>query len=71
MDTTTLAIIRQDAQKAWDNADKNQRAGIRFGMFDKNLLKAAGYDSQKPAEEEKQFVLALMDCAKRDGGMRA
>lgn len=74
LDQQTIADINLNAQQVWDKATDNQKVGVRFGMNDVALLKAGGYD---PYERDKakqdmqhQFILALMDCAKRDGGMR-
>lgn len=51
----------------WETMDENERAGVRFGMFPLRKMKEAeaeGFGSHP-------LVVALMDCAKRDGGMRA
>lgn len=70
-----LNDVRQKAQTAWAGATENQKVGVRFGLNDVALLKGAGFDpySRDPEEQElqHQFVLALMDCASKDGGMRA
>jgi len=58
--------VFEAAQAAWDVMDDNAKHGIRFGLFPAELmchLEAQGFDSR--------FIsLALMDCAKRDGGLR-
>lgn len=51
----------------WEAMDENERAGVRFGMFPLRKMKEAeaeGFGTHP-------LVCALMDCAKRDGGMRA
>ena len=67
--------VRQKAEKAWAGATDNQKAGIRFGMNDVALLKGAGFDPYSRDQEEQdlqhQFILDLMDCASKNGGMRA
>ena len=57
---------QEDAQEAWSLMNANQRTGVRFGMFDIEVLRAFGYPAASRA-----FTLALMDCASRAGGMRA
>lgn len=55
------------AASLWIKLDKNQKAGIRFGMFplkEMAIIESEGFDSHA-------ICLALMDCAKADGGMRA
>jgi hypothetical protein len=47
--------------------NKNEKTGVRFGMFPHDKMMAAqaeGYDGHK-------LVCALMDQAQADGGMRA
>jgi len=47
--------------------NKNEKTGVRFGMFPQDKMMAAqaeGYDGHK-------LVCALMDQAQADGGMRA
>lgn len=55
------------AVELWTSFDKNQRAGVRFGMFPYAIMHAAeleGYNGR-------DLAVALCDCAKADGGMRA
>lgn len=57
----------QKAGEVWQGMNKDEKAGVRFGLFPADKMRqveAEGYDSH-------QFVLALMDQAKADGGMRA
>jgi PRTRC genetic system protein C len=55
------------AQEIWDGMDKNEKAGVRFGMFPYEKMMAA----EKLGYKGKDLAVALMDCAKADGGMRA
>ena len=51
----------------WQNLDKNAKTGIRFGLFpakEMATVEKEGYDAHK-------ICVALMDCASKDGGMRA
>ena len=57
----------QKAGEVWQGMNKDEKAGVRFGLFPADKMRqvqAEGYDGH-------QFVLALMDQAKADGGMRA
>ena len=59
--------VKEKAAKVWQGMDKNEKTGVRFGMFPQAKMKAAeaeGYDGHK-------LVCALMDQAQADGGMRA
>jgi hypothetical protein len=58
---------QQKAAEVWQGMDKNEKTGVRFGLFPADKMRqvqAEGYDGHK-------FVVALMDQAKIDGGMRA
>jgi hypothetical protein len=55
------------AQSLWVTMDDNEKTLVRFGMlpFDKMAVaEQEGYDGQ-------QLAVALMQCAKADGGMCA
>ena len=55
------------AQVLWNEMNVNEKTVVRFGMFPVEKMSAAeqeGYNSQ-------QLAVALMTCAKADGGMRA
>jgi len=55
------------AAHIWAAADRNERTGIRFGLFPAYRMqqaKAEGIDMHA-------LACALMDCARIDGGMRA
>jgi hypothetical protein len=47
--------------------DKSQMACVRIGMFPAEIMQAA----EKGGFNGKDLCVALMDCAKADGGMRA
>lgn len=55
------------AAQIWQGMNDNEKTGVRFGLFPA--------DKMRPAEAEgfygRKLVLALMDQAKADGGMRA
>jgi hypothetical protein len=51
----------------WDAMSRNERHGVRFGMFPAAPMAAAeaeGYDAQR-------IAVALMDVAEHNGGMCA
>jgi len=55
------------AAEVWQEMTKNEKTGVRFGMFPHEKMKAAeaeGFNGHK-------LVCALMDQAQADGGMRA
>jgi hypothetical protein len=53
------------ARLIWQSLNPSERHGVRFGMFPFDVMKAAlgeGFDGWL-------LGVALMDCAKGDGGM--
>lgn len=60
-------MAAQKAQTTWDGMDKNEKAGVRFGMFPAGKMEAA----QKEGFDGHALACALMDVASKDGGMRA
>lgn len=51
----------------WAAFDENEKTGVRFGMFPAAKISAAeaeGFDHHR-------LVVALMDVASKNGGMRA
>lgn len=72
MDETTRALVRAEAAKAWPTFTKNEQSLVRFGMFPAERIEALeaiiGKDTPGLCRE---VAVALMDCAKADGGMRA
>lgn len=63
MDDTTKAM----AAAMWSQMDNNEKTGVRFGMFPMVKLQEA----EKEGFNTKDICVALMDCASKDGGMRA
>jgi hypothetical protein len=65
-------ILKEKAQKAWDEMPKDDHTMIRFGMFPDEVMKlyepqidALDYLSKRPQD----FAVALMNIATSDGGM--
>lgn len=55
------------AAELWAKMDKNQKTAVRFGMFPSEIMEeadAAGFDTH-------EVCCAQMECATKDGGMRA
>ena len=61
------ATYQKKAQEIWDAMDKNERAGVRFGMFPAEVMR----DAEAEGYQGKELCVALMDCASKNGGMRA
>lgn len=69
------ACATSKVESLWVSFDKNQRTGVRFGMFpakpmlnaEKELI-ATGVPQR---DAGRLLTVALMECASRDGGMRA
>lgn len=55
------------AEFIWYSMDKNERTGVRFGLFPAAKM----VEAEKLGFDGRALAVALMDCAKRDGGMRA
>jgi hypothetical protein len=66
-------FTEQQAQEAaraeviWAGMDKNERAGVRFGLFPAGKM----HEAEKEGFDSHGLVCALMDCAQRAGGMLA
>lgn len=58
---------RAYAASMWLKMDKNEKTGIRFGMFPAAKMRAAEADGF----EGKDLCVALMDVASKNGGMVA
>jgi hypothetical protein len=58
---------QEKAAQMWAAFDKNQKAGVRFGMFPAGPMR----DAEKDGCDGKLLSVALMDEAAKDGGMRA
>ncbi len=70
-----MLMIWQRAAAMWLAFTANQRTMCRFGMFPAEEMKAAtdalSAELESPREVGKDLAVALMDCASKDGGMRA
>jgi hypothetical protein len=55
------------AAELWNSMTDNERHGIRFGLFPAKIMEAAA----KEGFNARELCVALMNCAKKDGGMRA
>ena len=61
----TPLTVEQYAQQLWDSFGEEKRNLIRIGM-----LPAGDMHSKASLEyDAKEFAVALMNCAKKDGGM--
>lgn len=60
-----LGILRVKAQEVWDAMDKNDRGIIRIGMIPIDAVRRL-----EAYGDSRELMLALVDCAKNDGGMR-
>ncbi len=60
-------ITRVKAQVMRDGMDKNERAGIQFGLFPAEKMRRA----EAEGFVGRDLCVALMEIARRDGGMRA
>ena len=80
--TLRLLRIKQFAAQLWATFDTNEKGFVRFGMFPDGKMRAAekalaaefelcGQNSRESSELGKDLCVALMDCASKDGGMRA
>jgi hypothetical protein len=64
---TMRMLCAQKAAELWAGFTANEKIGARFGMFPAEKMRIAtmqGLDSRV-------LAVALMDCAAKDGGMRA
>ena len=61
------AEATQAASELWADFDDNEKTGVRFGMFPAEPMQREKYAHI----EGRLLAVALMDCAERDGGMRA
>lgn len=60
-------IIDAKAQELWDQFNESEQHGVRFGMFPAGPMTEA----EKQGYDGRLLALALMNCAKADGGMIA
>lgn len=64
-----LDVVQAKAQQLWDSFSQNEQAMVRFGMFPVRIQEAEkdlGLAGPDPG-----LAVALMNCAKADGGMIA
>ena len=61
------ATAAQAAAELWAGFDDNAKTGVRFGMFPAKPMN----DPKYKHIEIRLLTVALMNCATRDGGMRA
>ncbi|MCL4682398.1 MAG: hypothetical protein KJZ92_14150 [Rhodocyclaceae bacterium] len=61
------AAYTAKAAEMWEQFDKNERTGVRFGMFPAKKMQAA----EKEGYGGKDLAVALMNVASSNGGMRA
>lgn len=62
------------AQTVWGRMTTDEKTLVRFGMFPieiDGLLKTEFSDLGELRESGRRWAVALMDCATKDGGMRA
>ncbi len=64
---TMKALCATKAAQMWAAFDDNQKAAARFGMFPAGPMQ----DADKEGYDGRLLAVALMDCASRNGGMRA
>ena len=60
-------LCQQKAELMWAAFTDNQKTGCRFGMFPAAEMHAA----DKEGFDGRLLAVALMDCASKNGGMRA
>jgi len=58
---------RAKAEVIWEQLNASQRFGIRVGLFPAEVMRAA----EKEGFGGRELCVALMDVAKKNGGMHA
>lgn len=73
IDETTHNLINAAAAIAWHGFTKDEKVLVRFGMFPAEQMEAleAQFPEVHRGDRSRLLAVALMDCAKKDGGMRA
>lgn len=71
MDNLERAEIAASAAVLWASFTDNERGMIRFGMFPAGKMQAAERELSHIRDHTRLLAVALMNEAKRDGGMRA
>lgn len=62
-------LVRSTAVTQWAGATRQQKALVRFGMIPKELHDRARELVGDFPDFHRLHAAALMECAKRDGGM--
>lgn len=72
-DETDHQLINAQAVLAWSQFTKDEKTLVRFGMFPREKMEAleARFPTMRPTDRSRLLAVALMDCASKDGGMRA
>lgn len=65
------ALIRHMAAGQWVLASASQKTVVRFGMIPKEMLDEQFQVIGQLPDHHRLLALALYDCARADGGMRA
>lgn len=60
-------LYAEKARQMWAAFDKNEKTGVRFGMFPAGPMRKA----EKEGFTGRELTLALMTEAEKNGGMRA
>lgn len=73
LDDGVLTLMAVEAAQAWQQFTKNEKALVRFGMFPADRMREleAKFPAVRGGDRSRLLAVALMDCAKADGGMRA
>jgi hypothetical protein len=66
-------LLNAQAVLAWAQFTANEKALVRFGMFPADRMAAleALFPEMLSRDRSRLLAVALMDCARKDGGMRA
>ena len=72
-DETTLNLIAAEAALTWAAMTTHEKTLIRFGMFPAEKMAALEqrFPEVTSGDRSRLCAVALMDCASKDGGMRA
>lgn len=66
MDKKTMNETTIKAENIWAAMDKNEKHGVRFGLFPAYKMT----DAEVEGFDQRLLCVALMRCAEKDGGMR-
>lgn len=67
----TRALCANKAIQMWAGFTKDEKTLVRFGMFPADKMREAEACGFGGREGGRLLAVALMDCAKNNGGMRA